>query len=220
MLDDAYLNGYAKHLGTTASMVYIALCRCADREQKAFPSQETIADNLGINPRVVMRKIKILEEWNLINKSKSRNKTGKWLHNTYFLLDKSEWKQPPTQKVYMDKNIQPPTQKVPKPPTQKVHIKETHMKDTHIKEIYKEKKFSSVDKIQESDLIEISEKYKVSLGFVKLKLEVLRNYCESKGRRYKNYKSALRNFVLGDIQKNIERRSNDKYRAIDARNIK
>lgn len=64
-------------------------------------------------------------------------------------------------------------------------------------------KYSSLKDITEKDLLEISEKYKVSLGFVKLKLETLKNYCESKGRRYKNYKSALRNFVLGDIQKSI-----------------
>lgn len=129
LLDDVYLNGYAKLLGTTASMVYIYLCRCADKKQSSFPSQEIIAEKLGINERVVMRKIKELVEWNLISSVKTRGNKGTWRHNTYHLLDKSEWKQPPTQKVHLD---EPPTQKVPKPPTQIMYIKDTHVKDTHI----------------------------------------------------------------------------------------
>lgn len=78
-------------------------------------------------------------------------------------------------------------------------------------------KYSSLKSIEEKDLLEISEKYKVSLGFVKLKFETLKNYCESKGRRYKNYKSALRNFVLGDIQKAIENKQQRKGGFVSAK---
>lgn len=131
LLDDDYLNGYARHLGTTASMVYISLCRHSDKEQKAFPSQKMISDELGINDRVVMRKIKLLEDWCIIKKEKTRNAIGKYLFNTYFLLDRSEWKEPPTQKMYME----PPTQKVQLPPTQNMYIKDTHKKETHINTI-------------------------------------------------------------------------------------
>ncbi len=82
-------------------------------------------------------------------------------------------------------------------------------------------KYSSINEITEKDLVEIAEKYHVSLGFVKLKLETLKNYCEAKGRRYKNYKSALRNFVLTDMQRQVERRQGDPTkRGIDARHIK
>ena len=81
-------------------------------------------------------------------------------------------------------------------------------------------KYSSINEITEEDLVEIAEKYHVPLGFVKLKLETLKNYCEAKGRRYKNYKSALRNFVLTDMQRQVERRQGDPTkRGIDARHI-
>ena len=90
MVDDIYLNGYARHLGTTASMVYISLCRHADKEQSAFPSQKLIAEELGINERIVMYKIKLLSDWNIIRKEKSKNSSGKWLNNTYFLVDKEQ----------------------------------------------------------------------------------------------------------------------------------
>lgn len=112
-----------------------------------------------------------------------------------------------------------------------VHIVNTHRSlyeqknnnnNNNIYNIYirrKQKKYSSLKDIKEEDLIEIAEKYKVGLGFVKLQFEKLKNYCEAKGRKYKNYKSALRNFVLGDIQRNIEKRQNSKYRPVDARDI-
>lgn len=99
--------------------------------------------------------------------------------------------------------------------------KDNNIKDNNIKEIvvHPVKKYSSLKDIEKVDLTEIAEKYKVSLGFVELQLEKLKNYCESKGRRYKNYKSALRNFVLGDMQRHIERTNDPTKRAVDARNL-
>jgi hypothetical protein len=81
------------------------------------------------------------------------------------------------------------------------------------------KKYSSIDDVTVEDCNDISANYHVSVGFVQLQLEKLRNYCESKGKRYKNYKSALRNFVIGDMQRQIERRSNDPKSGIDARGV-
>ena len=93
-----------------------------------------------------------------------------------------------------------------------------HTKDTHtIKETNKKDIYTKITDITEKDLIEISEHYHVSLAFVKFQLEKLNNYCESKGRIYKNYKSALRNFVLGDMQREIQRPH--KGGVIDATNI-
>lgn len=129
MIDDEYLNGYAKHLGVTASMIYICLCRHADKEQIAFPSQDSIAGSLGIKERTVMEKIKILKKWNIIDIKRVRNKGGLWLNNTYRLLDKSEWlTKPPTEKQHM---VEPPTVKQQVPPTVLQQHKDTHSKETH-----------------------------------------------------------------------------------------
>ena len=67
--------------------------------------------------------------------------------------------------------------------------------------------YNSIDKITPYDLGEIAVKYNVPMGFVELQLEALRNYCESKNKRYSNYKAALRNFVLSEIKRHAERRS-------------
>ncbi len=93
-LDDAYLNGYARHLKPIATAVYLSLCRHADKEQSCFPAEITIAEEHGIGERTVRYKIALLRRWNIIKVKRTRSQKGKWLHNTYFLLDKSEWKKP------------------------------------------------------------------------------------------------------------------------------
>lgn len=208
MVDDLYLNGYAKHLGPSASMVYISLCRHADKDQTAFPSQRLIAEEIGINERIVMGKVKVLEDWGIIRKEKVKNSDGKWLNNTYFLLDKSLWKKPPTQNMYVETTYIKNT----KPPTQNMHIKETHIKETHITPYS--------PSLKEEDLIEIANAYNIPLSMVKLSYEKMNNWIEAKGKRYKNYKAALRNWVLKDAQEVIQAGwKNNKKGGIDARSV-
>jgi len=93
-LDDAYLNGYARHLKPIATAVYMSLCRHADKGQSCFPAEITIAEEHGIGERTVRSKIALLQNWNIIKIKRTRSQKGTWLHNTYFLLDKSQWKKP------------------------------------------------------------------------------------------------------------------------------
>ena len=197
MVDDIYLNGYAKFLGTTASMIYISLCRHSDKNQKSFPSQKLIAAELGLNERIVMRKIKLLEEWGLIGKEKTKSSTGKWLNNTYFLLDKANWKLPPTQKVYMETTYIKSTE----PPTQKVYIKETHKKETH-RERQPHTKITYLQDLQDDKYLEdikiYIKDYNCTIAEVKTEAQKIINWCQSKGKTYKNYKAALSSWLIKD----------------------
>ena len=65
-VDDAYLNGYAKLCGISATGVYMILCRHASKDQSCFPSKKTIAEKLGISERSVYTAVKVLENWNII----------------------------------------------------------------------------------------------------------------------------------------------------------
>lgn len=67
--------------------------------------------------------------------------------------------------------------------------------------ITKESTFSKIKDLNEFDLEEISTAYSVPISFVASKLDDLQNYCESTGKRYRNYKSALRNWVKKDAIK-------------------
>jgi len=93
-VDDAYVNGWAKYLKPAATAVYLSLCRHVDKEQQCFPATELIAREHGMTRRTVQEKTKLLEKCNIIKKVRIRQKNGKWLNTTYFLIDKSEWINP------------------------------------------------------------------------------------------------------------------------------
>ena len=51
IVDDYYLNGYAKYMGLAATAVYLSLCRHADKEQKSFPSIKLLATEHNISTK-------------------------------------------------------------------------------------------------------------------------------------------------------------------------
>ncbi len=91
MIDDKYLNGQAKVCGWQATLAYISLCRHSSKDQECFPSIELISKELKISRTTVIKGLDMLERFNVIEVKKTRAKDGKWLNNTYILIDKSEW---------------------------------------------------------------------------------------------------------------------------------
>ncbi len=82
-------------------------------------------------------------------------------------------------------------------------------------------KYSKVEDISDIELEELSTDFDVPLSFVKSKLDDLTIYCESKGKTYKNYLAALRNFVKQDSIKirKEERYGRPEKRGVDASNL-
>ncbi|MCI0500895.1 MAG: hypothetical protein L0Y61_04020, partial [Epsilonproteobacteria bacterium] len=137
---------------------------------------------------------------------------------TYYLLDKSEWKKSPT--YTKDTGGQSTYIKNTHPPTQIMYIKDTHDKDTHISLYNKPAKTSSLKGLTEKDLLKIADLYSVPVSFVKSKYDDLINYCESKGKKYRNYLATLRNFVKQDALKIRKEAINGNVKSgIDARGI-
>jgi len=130
VIDDEYLNDYARVCGIFATGVYVSLCRHADKEQKAFPSIKRMAAELAISESSVKRGLKKLDEHRII----VRERKGKMLTNRYYLLDKSEWS--PITVDESDGSVRPVTQfrqthhTVPAEPSieRKHNIKETQKK--------------------------------------------------------------------------------------------
>jgi DNA-binding transcriptional ArsR family regulator len=138
-MDDEYLNGYARLCGTNATLVYLCLCRHADRHQESYPSVQTIAEKIGISRDSVMRGIKSLIEWNIITKERERRESAKWLNNRYTLLDKSVWKpKPSSTQQHRAKSQIEGSQVANQGKSQVAHsdTKDTHIntKDTHTKD--------------------------------------------------------------------------------------
>jgi len=140
VVDDLYLNGYAKLFPVTTSAVYLSLCRHANKAQTCFPAQKLLAEQHGINKRTVRRAIKTLIESNLVAVKKIRGKDGRWKRNNYYLLDREQWLKP---KQIIKKGLAKKTRGHQSPmaspednnDTTRGHqspIKDTHKKDTHI----------------------------------------------------------------------------------------
>lgn len=148
-IDDEYLNGYAKHCGWQATLVYNSLCRHADKDQYSFPSIKHIAEQHGVGRNTVMKGIKSLKEWGIINViEQGRTGSGIWKCNGYELIDKSEWRQPsPSSKLRTESSWRTPPSPSGKPDGVPVEdTKDTHIKDTHIKE-------SNADALQDEEII-------------------------------------------------------------------
>ena len=103
VIDDDYLNGYARVCGIFATGVYIAICRHANKLQTAFPSIELMAKKLKISDSSSKRGVKKLEEFNIIKVTRGKNNKGRHTVNTYTLLDKSVWKPIHRSEEHMEK---------------------------------------------------------------------------------------------------------------------
>lgn len=88
IMDDKFLNGYARFIKIYAVGVYSSLCRHADKQQKTFPSIKSMCKELSIGRNKVIDSIKYLEFWKIIKKKR----IGLHCTNRYFLLKKAGWK--------------------------------------------------------------------------------------------------------------------------------
>lgn len=95
-VDNEAILAMATQIGTTALAVYITLICHSDKNQESFPSQQQVANELGINRDTVQEKITLLAGAGMIKIDQTKDeKTGQWLHNVYTLLDKTVWGKTP-----------------------------------------------------------------------------------------------------------------------------
>lgn len=217
-------NYILNHSSAIDQALYLQMKRAAGETGTCFMTEETMCKKLKIGIKKFKKSLDYLLSHGWIEfvgmtPGKTRPiKTYKvndiWKLNTDFYNEKEIPPKSTVSKNTSQKEINT---------SQKSNIRKTNKKNNNNKKkniIKRKRKYSSIKEITEEDLIEIANRYKVSVGFVSLQLEKLKNYCSSSGRRYKNYKSALRNFVLGDLQRRAERQyPDDNKRGIDARNV-
>lgn len=180
--------------------------------QKCIASNKTIAELLNSHPLSVSRSISNLEKHSYIRVIIDRAEGNK---REIIPLIKFGVSEAIVTDTYKPNSLYPINQTVNTYKPNSEHNNIDLIRKTNNISVTP-KKYSSIKDITEEDFNEIATKYKVSPAFVKLQYEKLVNYCESKGRKYKNYKSALRNFVLGDMQRTVERRSENVRVGIDA----
>lgn len=99
VIDDEYLNGYARVCGPITSMVYIALCRHVGKEQVCYPSHDRLAKILGISKSAVVRAIKSLEVHGLVRVDRKQGE-----QSIYTLTNKRNWRKGYGQTVVEDEH--------------------------------------------------------------------------------------------------------------------
>ena len=218
IVDDVVLNGYGKALGPYGIAVYVTLCRHANMQtQQCWPSHKTMSDKTGMSVAQVKRMLDRIEELKLITRE---TEVGKF--TIYTLLEPKErhYKKPSSIRTPCTTELPPSSGGATTQLTQSYKGTKEGTKEGKKNIIKRKNKYSSIEKITEDDLKQISEKYKVPLGFVKLQLETLDNYCKSNGKEYKDYKAALRTFIINAMGRKIERRQqNGNKSGVDARNL-
>ncbi len=137
VIDDEYLNGYARFCGINATGVYVSLCRHANKEQKCFPSKKLISEELKTSERTVYSALKTLALWNIIKiEGQGRKSDGSFRNNLYTLLDKSNWKNKPQANLADGKKQHTPQATDDIPRRQDVPNKETHKEGNTNKETH------------------------------------------------------------------------------------
>ena len=185
----------------------------AGTDGESFPSQQKLADDLGCSTRQIRYSLDMLCAASLVTKKRR----GFAKSNAYFFNEELYFPNDRTNRnpasYHLGKRV-PDNSGTPVPPN------ETQLNNSSkvLKKI--ERKHSSIDSISDNDILEIADQYKVPEGLVRLQLEALRNYCSSKGKTYKDYKAALKNFVIREAKSAVERRMGDPTkRGIDASNL-
>jgi len=195
-----------EHEGLTQSdkVVYGTLALFCNQSQESFPSIETLAKFSKISPRQVYRSIKSLEKYNFIEiiRGGGRNKP-----NIYILLKITDRKNP--DKLSSNKNPDKSHEKTLTKTLTNSTSNNNNNKKKKKNIIKRKRKRKSLKSITEEDFEYIANFYQVPVAFVKSKYDDLVNYCEAKGKRYRDYLAALRNFVKQDAIK-IRKEARDK----------
>ena len=129
VVDDIYLNGWARKCGIYATGVYFCLCRHADNEtQRCFPSVSLIAKKLNISEIQVKRALKILVGFNIIKVERTPGRV-----NVYYLLDKKQWTDSSISQIPVSNRYDSSISQIPEP------VSDRYPKDTNIRGLKKDK---------------------------------------------------------------------------------
>lgn len=178
-----------KYLSKAETDLYIYLCMHADDKGQCFPSRKRLAELMKYkNPKSIGNLARRLEDLGFIKREVRKRKDGSNASNTYQIMiidggitTTGEGGMATAHEggmaTYCDGDINIPINIPEKYPL-------TYLKNISIEEANK-----------------FSKEYNCERGQVLEKAQAIVLYCESKGKKYKNYRSALQSWLLRDYGK-------------------
>lgn len=91
-MPDIFVDEYAPRLHKVCAGVYMVLCRRASKERWCFPGMTELGRKTRYTRPMVIKAIKILEEWGIIQVTRSKNNRKERGVNRYYLVPESDWK--------------------------------------------------------------------------------------------------------------------------------
>lgn len=175
------------------------LIKCIVKDLETIQKKKNAGRQGGIKKQENLQEFKKTENENIDNKGMSDNSAS-----SKSLADNKQ-----TSSTLTSKNLATPY-KVEVEVKDKYKIKEVEEKEKYKKEIFSSKTIlNSLEKFKywwkwwdnndDEEMDNWIKEKNVSTAVLNRNYESLINYCESKGKTYKNYKSALKNFILLDI---------------------
>jgi len=198
-------NYILNHSSAIDKAIYIDMKRVAGENGRCFMTEKTMCKRNGIGDKTLHKSLKYLidHKWiEFVGTTPSKTRPIK----TYKILD--VWKK--NSDYFQNKKIPSesglskdtlPKKGDTRPKQDMIPVQSGGIRRTLNKKIKKKKKYTSLSDLKEKEFEEIAEKYGVLVSFVRSSFDDLENYCGAHGRRYKNYKLALMNFVKKDAQK-------------------
>ena len=163
---------------------------------------EEIKDHLPIHRITYQRWLKILREGGYIQTTRTPYGLVIIVNKAFKVFgQKTKEKRDDTGKLHLSENgenrlqADPATSLHARPATSNKTIQR---QDSNKKKSIKEKRFSTLEEITPEVVEEVANQYRVPVSFVEIQLDKMRNWLEAKGKRYKNYKAGLRNWVVND----------------------
>jgi phage replication O-like protein O len=200
--------------GTELSIILVIIRKTWGWKKKEdYISLSQFEELCNVTRRSIIKSTRSLEDKNIIIRKRFDGKKSLYSFNKNF----STWLNKPTtreQKCLGNRSSHTREQKCTKLGNASIHTKET------IQKKLLQKKYSSIKNLTENDLKEIANDYNVPVSFVYSQLDTMKNWMSAKGKRYKNYKSALRNWVKkGAIQRMDYAKQANSKRGIDLSNL-
>jgi len=187
--------------------VFMWLCNYADATGLCWPSISTLARICRVSKNTIKSRIKRLEQSGLLQKTQRKRPDSKENDTNLYQIIEDNWIPRSQNKSTYALRESTDDWHVNQQLASNSNQKELNPNNSIYRDVsQKTKSLSYLKNIPKKDLAELIEKYSVSETFIQNRAEDVIDYCQAKGKRYSDYKAALRNFIKIYLEKHPEAR--------------
>lgn len=180
---------YDKDLTPNAKLLYSEITALCNEKGYCWANNSYFAELYQVSNTSISKWISQLRKKGYIGIELIYKKGTKQIENRYITLVKYP----------MEEKLGGYITNVKDPIKEKLKDNNTTNNTINTKDERETSKIGYLDLMSSEEKIELSKKYNCTLNDISHKVESLKLYCESNGKKYKNYKSALQNWLLRDF---------------------